>query len=438
MHIKLIVIKGPHQGQEFVFRAHDNFLVGRGSQAHFRLPTLDKCFSRLHFLVEVNPPYCRLLDLNSRNGTRVNRNKVLCAELQDGDVIWAGKTLIRISIQHESESVRRSTADEMPVVEEPDLNATIVPEPVDLPPEDSVADGNKNDDLIGGLPTNYHELIAEQDQPIRGYELIREVGRGSMGTVYLALRKRDQAVLAVKTLRPAVAPGSRETQRFLREASVLERLRHKNIVSFREMGVSGGMLFFAMDYVPTENAHEIVRRSTAPFPIDRAVRIACQVLKALEFAHAMGFVHRDVKPSNLLIVQQENCDLVKLADFGLARVYQESRLSGLTMTGEVGGTVPFMPPEQITDFRHAKPTADQYSVAATLYFLLSGKPVYDFPQSASGQLMLILQESPVPIQQRSVDIPDQLAVIIHRALARDPADRFKDVSEFYAALRRFK
>ena len=90
MQVKLTIIKGPHPGKEFVFHGHENFIVGRGPQAHFRLSKLDKFFSRLHFMVEINPPACRLLDLNSRNGTRVNKQKVTRADLEDGDVIrWS-------------------------------------------------------------------------------------------------------------------------------------------------------------------------------------------------------------------------------------------------------------------------------------------------------------------------------------------------------------
>ena len=99
MRINLTVIKGPHKGREFSFGEHDNFIVGRAEFAHFRLPVQDKFFSRIHFMVEVNPPLCRLLDMGSTNGTSVNSRKVTTAGLNDGDVITAGKTVIRVSLQ---------------------------------------------------------------------------------------------------------------------------------------------------------------------------------------------------------------------------------------------------------------------------------------------------------------------------------------------------
>src|SRR5262249_54879719 len=129
-------------------------------------------------------------------------------------------------------------------------------------------------------------------------------------------------------------------------------------------------------------------------------------------------------------------DTVKLADFGLARVYQSSPLSGLTLAGQYGGTAAFMAPEQITHFRDAKPPVDQYALGATLYYLLTGRRVYDFPQGVEQQLLMILQPAPVPTRPRRGDIPGGLADLIHRALARDPAARFADADAMRKALLR--
>jgi serine/threonine-protein kinase len=179
-----------------------------------------------------------------------------------------------------------------------------------------------------------------------------------------------------------------------------------------------------------------MQHETGGLPIPRAAGMACQVLNALAAAHQQGYVHRDVKPSNILVELREGgAEHAWLADFGLARVYQSSRLSGLTLTGTVGGTTPFMPPEQITDYRHVGPAADQYSVAATLYYLLTKQYAYDLPpRDVPKQLLMILQQPPVPIEQRRADLPPALMAAIHRALARSPADRFADAVAFRQAL----
>jgi serine/threonine-protein kinase len=254
-----------------------------------------------------------------------------------------------------------------------------------------------------------------------------------MGVVYLAVRLASGTRVALKTIIPAANAAPPEVARFLREARILGRLRHPGIVAFEDMGAAGGTLYFAMEYVPGRDARRLLKES-GPMPVGRAARLVCQLLEALEYAHARGFVHRDVKPANLLVTGEGEREAVKLADFGLARVYQESKLSGLTLAGDLGGTLPFMAPEQVTNFRDARPPADQYAAAATLYNLLTNHYLYDFPAAFEQGLLMILHEDPVPVQSRRLDLPGGLSAVIHRGLAREPADRFPDVGALRAAL----
>jgi serine/threonine-protein kinase len=203
------------------------------------------------------------------------------------------------------------------------------------------------------------------------------------------------------------------------------------------MGESCGQFFFAMDFVPGEDANSLLRRS-GPLPIGRAVAIVAQALEGLAWAHQLGFVHRDVKPANLLLEGEPGWLAtgvhVKILDFGLARTYQMSQLSGLSRMGQVGGTVPYMAPEQITHFRQSRPPVDQYGAGATLYHLLTGKYVHDFPADFQQRLLKILQDDPVPLRSRRPEVPEALAAVIHRALAREPENRFPDAAAFRSAL----
>src|SRR5262249_9563792 len=128
---------------------------------------------------------------------------------------------------------------------------------------------------------------------------------------------------------------------------------------------------------------------------------------------------------------------VKLADFGLARIYQQSQLSGLTLAGDVGGTLRFMAPEQFLNFREARPPADQYSAAATLYNLLTGQHLHDFPKDFQQGVPLLREGEPVPIRHRRPDLPPDLAEAIHRALRREPEERYPSCREFLASMRAF-
>jgi hypothetical protein len=475
MRINLAVIKGPHEGREFSFDEHDNFIVGRAKFAHFRLPLKDKFFSRVHFMVEINPPLCRLLDMQSTNGTLVNDRKVATADLRDGDLIKAGKTVIRVSLQdvgpqaHEAPAISgvsllSARFEHVALVEPAPKPQTPIPPPPNAPPPKAKARAFRPPDradlpvlckvcmaplpessslrdvyfpiLVPVCPT-CRLIIREHPQPIAGYQIVRELGRGGMGVVYLAIREADGTLVALKTIQPSNVGTKLQTERFLREARILSQLDHPQVVAFREMGESNGLLYFAMDFVPGNDLAVVQKKHGGPLPIARAVDLTCQMLAALEYAHGKGFVHRDIKPANILLEDRGGKDFVRLTDFGLARTYQTSPMSGLTLQGCLGGTMAFVAPEQITNFREAKPPVDQYAAGATLYTLLTAKYVFDLPRAFEQQILMILQDDPVPIWKRRPEIPKGLAVIIHRALARRPTDRFSTVREFRRQLREY-
>jgi serine/threonine-protein kinase len=410
LKVSLTVTAGPHEGQAFEFVEHDTFIVGRSKDAHFRLPFKDKTFSRFHFMVEVNPPSCRLMDMASTNGTKVNGKLVTTTDLHHGDAIKAGRTAFAVAIEKNEPKLEPAETDHhdrsWPTRHEPESAPT-----VDCP--------TSNDFPV-----------------IPGFRIERELGKGGMGTVYLAHDLSNDEPVALKTIIPAVVGSPGVIARFLREASILRQLDHPNIIRFRSIGQAEGRLYFAMDYAPGTDAARLVRKS-GPLSISQAVRIACQALEGLAYAHAKGFVHRDVKPHNILLTKVEGQVQVKVADFGLARIYQSSPMSGLTMMGEVAGSTHYMPPEQILDFRQAKPAADQYSLAATLYFLLTGKKIFDYPEGNRPALMMILHEDPIPIRSRRAEIPEALAAFIHTSLAREPAFRFRNVPELHDVLMSF-
>ncbi len=398
MRILLEVIAGPSLHRNFTFEQHDLFLVGRGEDVHFQIPN-DLQLSRRHFMIEVNPPSCMVIDLNSKSGIEVNGVRNKSKRLRNGDTIRAGATEFAVSIENDVEWFEASHDTE-----------------VQLSPPVAIAPPS----IFPAIP---------------GYQVVREIGRGGMGVVYLATRRDNARRVAVKTLLPATAVSSLAVQRFLREATILQELDHPHIVRFTDMGEVSGLLWFGMEFVDGPDAAKAIRQCGS-MSIPDACRLARESISALIYAHSRSFVHRDIKPHNILLETNATSGKfqARLSDFGLARTYQSSQISGLTQLGESGGTPMYMPPEQVRQFREARPAADQYSVAATLYFLLTGCTIFEPAQDIIQLMLKVLDEAPVPIRNRRADIPAPLAVAIHRSLSKNASDRFPHLSELDAAL----
>jgi serine/threonine-protein kinase len=391
MPVRLTVVAGPHSGQEFPFADRDTFLVGRAPGCHLQLAYDDPYSSLRHFLVEANGARCRVIDLNSRTGIKVNGQRVESAELTDGDEVRAGQTVFRVSVGP----------------------------PADGPPPAHRAEPADRARALPGIP---------------GYVLDREIGRGGLGVVYRARRVADGTRVAIKVFRPIVGVGEGNVQRFLGLARALRHLGHPNVVRVLDSGSAGPLLLYvAMKYVAGSDAGRVVRER-GPLPVRPAVLLTAQALAGLAYLNARGFVHRDVKPSNLLIGKSGDRKVVKVADCGLARACEDSRLGGLALAGDVGGTLGLVAPEQVTHPRAAGPAADQYAAAATLYYLLTARPPHDLPNEPDRALATILSTDPVRIRERRPDVPEPVAGVIGRALAADPTARYPDVDAFRAAL----
>ena len=296
---------------------------------------------------------------------------------------------------------------------------TSAPGPTDHPgPTTPAAAGVAADDLEAGTT-------------VGDYEIERLLGRGGMGAVYLAHERGDGRRIALKLMLPKTQVDEAAQEIFLREIEVTRALRHQNIVALLDFGKHEGRFFFALEYCPGGNADELLSREGGPLGLPQVLRLAAGALDGLAAAHAAGFVHRDIKPDNLLLAGDGTA---KLADFGLAKSFQQAGLSGMTATGAVAGTFYFMPREQLTNFRQVRPVSDVWSMAATLYYLLTAQYARDF-KSRPDPLAVILRGGVVPIRDRDPFLPDDLADVLDRALLDDPVQRYADAGEFVAALR---
>ena len=270
------------------------------------------------------------------------------------------------------------------------------------------------------------------------YRLLAPVGRGGMGVVYRAEHRLLGRAVAVKVLRREFSGDARVVQRFRREAVAAGALGDPHIVQVLDLGTEpGGSPYVVMELVEGRSLRELLAEA-APLPVERAVRIACQLLGALSTAHAKGIVHRDLKPSNVMLVRvDDEPDFVKLLDFGICKLVGVPTAPHLTRAGALVGTPGFMAPEQILAGREIDHRVDLWAVGALLYLALTGRRPYEGPGRAGEILATVERDVPPPRVHRGALEPALEAVVL-RALARERDERFATAADFRSALLPFR
>lgn len=269
--------------------------------------------------------------------------------------------------------------------------------------------------------------------PLTEYRSLGVVGRGGMGIVYKALHLRLQRVVAVKVLPVERRNYRRAVHRFGREIAAAGKLDHPHIVRAYDAGESDGMHFLVMELVEGIDLRKLLKQN-GPLRVADACELVRQAATGLQHAHEHGLVHRDVKPSNLLLSRQAN---LKVLDLGLALLHEESRGHGeLTDTGQIMGTLDYMAPEQANNSHDVDGRADIYSLGCTFYQLLAGCVPFGGVRFGSVARKIVghAMESPRPIQELRPDVPDELAQLIARMLSKHPGDRPQTAAEVAAIL----
>lgn len=264
---------------------------------------------------------------------------------------------------------------------------------------------------------------------IAGFAVERVLGRGGMGTVYLARHPRLPRSIALKLLDENMFGDAEVQARFQREADLAARLDHPNIVAVYDRGVEGNRPWIAMQYVKGTDAAAV-----GVFEPMRAVRVVTEVAAALDFAHTHGVLHRDIKPGNILLGESVHGlpERVMLADFGIARLRVDQ--SPLTRTGSFTATLAFASPEQLAALP-LDPRCDQYSLACTFFAMLTGLS----PFAANNPVMVIqahMSTPPPSVTRARPDLPGELDAVLARAMAKRPGDRYASCGEFAEAVQR--
>ncbi len=263
------------------------------------------------------------------------------------------------------------------------------------------------------------ELIAGR------YSIVREVGRGASATVYLAHDQMLDRDIAIKIVAPALANDPSFVDRFVREARLSAGLNHPNIVTVHDVGETGdGRPFIAMALVSGASLETVIQEH-APLPVSEASRILTGLGSALDYLHGQGLIHRDVKPSNVLV---EESGRVMLSDFGIAYARESARY---TMTGILLGTPRYMAPEQMLG-EEPTPQTDVYAMGVIAFEMLAGAP--PFEGTGTGLMYKIVHEPPPAVSSIAPDIPAGIEAAIVRALQKDPQQRWASPGEFAAAI----
>ena len=259
------------------------------------------------------------------------------------------------------------------------------------------------------------------------YAIERELGRGGMATVYLARDLRHDRRVAVKVLHPdlAAALGS---ERFLAEIRTTANLQHPHILPLHDSGDAGGFLFYVMPYVEGETLRRLLEREHQ-LPIDDALRLTCEVLSALDYAHRHGVIHRDIKPENVLVHDGR----AVVADFGIALAVQSASGARMTQTGLSLGTPSYMSPEQAMGEKSIDGRADIYAVGAMLYEMLTGDPPFS-GSTVQAIVAKVITERPTPPRTVRDTVPPGVEQAVLKSLAKLAADRFATAAQFSEAL----
>jgi serine/threonine protein kinase len=395
---RLAISSGIYLGQQHVLKINSSVIVGRDAEAQWCLAD-DPYFSRYQFRIEHTAQGCMLFDLGSRNGTFVNGAKVVAQELHDGDCITCGETNFRVHLVQRSNPVEtleltRGHAEPGSTLELPRLPAP------------------------------------ERRATIGDYEILGELGQGMMGLVYHARHAQTQADFALKLLSQENSDDDEGRELFNREARMLSGLTHPHIVRYFAYGKHEGVPYLVMEKLPLIQFEAELARQ----PLPRRVRVACRVvgklLAALQYVHERGIVHRDVKPSNILIFRSGPKIGVKLADFGLAKNYADAGQSSLSVEGQIRGTLGYIAPEQILDCRFSKPSCDLYSAGACLYYYLTGKSPHEVAGGTNQVLSSILKGRDLTQDRQLHAVDPQLVGLLQNVLQPLAQRRYKTCAEF--------
>jgi tRNA A-37 threonylcarbamoyl transferase component Bud32 len=420
------------EGEEFRLRgsmrdyilAGEKIDIGRQSSNHVAINdnSISRCQCRLYF---TGSGY-EIIDLDSSNGTYLNERRLLPgtkALLQAGDLLRLGDVRLRYIEPQIPEEITEHHPDpgedETSDIEQPGEFGAL---------DDTVADGGT---VVQDTATRAEEKDPLVGKIIATYRIKSLLSQGGMGRIYLASHVSLKRECVIKTIIPEKAESEKTVQRFLREIVLGAKIWHQNVVTFYDAGEHENFCYLAMEYFPGETLFDLFYEK--PAKADVVAEIGKQAASALAAAHSQGIIHRDIKPRNILMNEQNR---IKIVDFGVAKACLEQDQASLTLSGAMLGTPMYMAPEQVADSKNVTPAIDIYALGAVLYFCITGKPPYS--GRTGVQVMRQVGKGVVRPGKVRKGVPLVLEGIIMKAMAADPARRYSSAEEMLAALEKLR
>lgn len=395
---ELHIIAGPDKGKIFTIPGADPLLIGRSKATTTQLT--DPHVSRVHCQVQRQGERTVLSDTSSVVGTLVNGKRVRKHTLRAGDVIKVGETEIRFV---SDEIAERST----------------------LGP----------DALPGGKSGAVEQLSELAGKTLSHYEVGAVLAKGQTGMVFRARDTKEEREVALKVLQPEFSKNDDEMQRFIRAIKTMLPLRHPNLVTLYGAGKTGGYCWIAMEYVEGESMTQVIQRIGTAGMLDwkYGFRVAVHIARALDYAYQQQVIHRNITPQNILLRSSDK--LVKLGDLMLAKALEGTLAMQITKPGELLGEIPYMSPERTRGTTDVDCRSDIYSLGATVYALLTGRPPFE-GDSLAETIQKIRQGDPVKPKKYQLSIPDLFEGAVLHMLAKRPEDRFQTPAELLEDLER--
>lgn len=446
MNLELRITKGQRTGYLKQITKPERVLIGRDASCDLSIPD-DPLLSRQHCLIEITNSGIKAIDLKSRNGTFVSGQRIGEKILNLHDEIRVGSHVFQIVPQQNlspgvvgkcgqcgcnilDQDVKQRRAfrhgDQIycqqclergiPAKNQrraPQVTITSEEMPqrtLERPPHPQVKP------LPPGIPTQ-----------IGPFQVLDVLGEGGMGFVFKARHTYLENVVAIKVIKEEFTSEEKIVKRFLQEAKLGISLDHPNILRIHDAGEANGNFYISMECFDGEDVNKIIKKH-GPLVPPILIKLAVQMASGLGHAHQKGIIHRDVKPSNILVDRK---GVVKIADFGLAKVREKA--GQLTASGQMLGTIQYISPEQLEDAKSVSAQTDIFSLGGTLYYTLTGFP--PFGEDPPGKVIEnILRNDPPPLRNTVANIPPELENVIMKALAKKSKDRFKSMEEMRDAL----